>query len=158
VHGIDYKNPENEYNIFKKITELEYFGIRTHYVRYDSETFLKFAEIGYIFDCSEFCKQEINIKDVYKVGAMWEFPLHVMDGYILKNGIDNAKRVTKKALIDADKMNIKYFSLLFHDYLFNEKTYPMQKEYYEWFVDYCVGNNYKFTSYKAAIDELNNYG
>ena len=39
-------------------TSSQQFGIRMHYVRYNSSTFSKLSEIGYLFDTSEL--------DVYK--------------------------------------------------------------------------------------------
>ena len=159
VHGIDYNNPENEFKTFKMITGLEDFGIRMHYVRYDDETFEKLATIGYLYDCSEFNKKETELKDVYKIGEMWEFPLHIMDKYVLRNGLLKAKDETLDALRVAKENKIKYFTLLFHDDLFDEKTYPMYKEYYEWFINYCIsnrnGDDFQFVSYKDAVHELN---
>jgi hypothetical protein len=156
VHGIDYENPQKEYALFKRMTGLNHFGIRTHYVRYNSKTFMKFADVGYSFDCSEFNKTEIMLKDVYKINSLWEFPLHIMDGYVLKNGLDNAKKLTEDTLEIAETRGIKYFSLLFHDYMYNGKTYPIAKEYYEWFVYLCKTKGYSFISYRSAIDELEN--
>ena len=158
VHGIDFEHPQKEFETFKQISGLTHFGIRTHYVRYNSSTFNKFAETGYLFDCSEFNKLEIELKNVYKVNNMWEFPLHIMDGYILKNGqLDVAISTTKKVLKEAEANGVEYFSLLFHDYMYNDNTYPIQKKYYEWFVNYCEMNNYRFISYNLAINELKNH-
>ena len=39
--------------------------------------------------------------------------------------------------------------------MYNDKTYPNDKEYYEWFIRYCVEKQYQFTSYTIAIKELN---
>jgi hypothetical protein len=155
VHGVDFENPQKEFDTFKQITGLKYFGIRTHYVRYNDETFSTFAKTGYVFDCSEFNKQEISFKDVYRVGVLWEFPLHIMESYILKNGFDQAINMTMKALQEAETKDINYFCFLFHDYMYNEKTYPIEKKYYEWFIDFCETQKYHFISYRLAIEELN---
>ena len=54
--------------------------------------------------------------------------------------------------------SLEYFTFLFHDYFYNEKTYPEHKAYYEWFVNYCRNQQLVFTSYREAINELeNNY-
>ena len=61
MHGIEIKDMEKmkqEYNDFKNISGLSSFGIRTHYVRYDDETFDKMEKIGYLFDTSEFNKKQ----------------------------------------------------------------------------------------------------
>ena len=160
VHGIDFKCPQNiqkEFDLFKQLSGLSEFGIRTHYVRYDSDTFKKFAETGYLFDCSEFNKKEIELYNVYKVDNMWEFPLHIMDDYILKKGrLDAAISTTEEILKNAQKERIEYFSFLFHDFYYNDKTYLLNKTYYEWFVDFCERNNYSFISYHSAVKELVN--
>jgi hypothetical protein len=157
VHGAEIENVEkmqNEYNDFKAISNLNSFGIRTHYVRYNDMTFIKMADLGYFFDTSEFNKVEIELKPPYKVEKMWEFPLHIMDGYILKDNLVTAKKLTINALDKARAIGLEYFIFLFHDYLFNEKTYPKEKDYYEWFVNYCESQHSEFVSYKTAIDEL----
>jgi hypothetical protein len=155
VHGIDFENPEKEYKLFKNLFGLDNFGIRMHYVRYNSKTFAKLAKCGYLFDSSEFNKQKIHLQDPYKIDTLWEFPLQIMDGYILKNGLTDAKNLTIQVLQEAEGSGLNYFSFLFHDYLYNEKTYPLYKEYYEWFVSFCESRNYSFISYLSAIKELN---
>lgn len=155
VHGIeisDFEKMKQEYNDFKKISGLTLFGIRTHYVRYDEQTFSKMEKIGYIFDTSEFNKNKIELKPDYQIGKMREFPLHIMDGYIIHNDLEKAKKITIETLNEAKEKNIKYFTFLFHDYMYNDKTYPIDKAFYEWFVLYCIENNYAFISYKDAIE------
>ena len=159
VHGIeisDIKKMKQEYNDFKDMSGLSSFGIRTHYVRYDAETFNKMEKIGYLFDTSEFNKKTIELKKPYKIGEMWEFPLHVMDGYIIHNNLEQAKQKTIEVLQEAEKKQLLYFTFLFHDYMFNEKTYPTDKAFYEWFVTYCTKNDYAFISYRDALETLNN--
>jgi hypothetical protein len=112
------------------------------------------ADLGYSFDTSEFNKREIELKPPYKIGNMWEFPLYIMDGYVILDMLETAKGQTIEALDKARKKGLEYFTFLFHDYLFNEKTYPKQKAYYEWLVNYCKSQHLEFTSYKTAINEL----
>lgn len=160
VHGIeiaDIRKMKNEYNDFKKISGLSSFGARTHYVRYDAETFTKMEKIGYLFDTSEFNKKAIVLKPDYQIGKMREFPLHIMDGYIIHNNFDKAKMITIDALNSGEKKNLKYFTFLFHDYMYNDKTYPIDKAFYEWFISYCVENNYKFTSYRDICEVEQSY-
>lgn len=157
VHGVEIDQEDKmkqEYLNFQKISGLEHFGIRTHYVRYNNSTFHKMNHIGYLYDTSEFDKQSIWLKKEYKVGDMWEFPLHIMDGYIMKGGLKRAQEDTIIALIKAQKMGINYFTFLFHDSMYNIKTYPQYKVYYEWFVGYCKDQEYEFVSYLDAISEL----
>lgn len=161
VHGVEFKNIEKmkrEFYEFQAISNLSSFGIRTHYIRYDENTFNKMASIGYLFDTSEFNKREIELKPPYKIKDMWEFPLYIMDGYIMKDKLITGQKNTIEALDNALIKGFKYFTFLFHDYLFNEKTYPAYKSYYKWFLDYCSSNNFIIISYREAIAELeNNY-
>lgn len=157
VHGVEFENivkMQSEFNDFKEISNLSSFGIRTHYVRYDNNTFKKMSEVGYLFDTSEFNKNKIILRSPYKIGKIWEFPIHIMDGYVMKDNLETAKIRTIEILDKAIKKGLNYFTFLFHDYLFNDKTYPKQKAYYEWFVDYCKNNTFIFASYKEAIVEL----
>jgi hypothetical protein len=157
VHGVEFENIEkikNEFLDFRAISELSSFGIRTHYVRYDNNTFKKMAKVGYLFDTSEFTKGEIGLKSPYKIGNMWEFPLCIMEGYIMKEGLETAKKNTIEVLEQARKAGLEYFTFLFHDYFYNEKTYPELKLYYEWFVNYCRETHLDFISYREALNEL----
>jgi hypothetical protein len=157
VHGIEFENLEKmkiEFNDFKAISKLSSFGIRMHYVRYNDKTFQKMAELNYVFDTSEFNKERIELKPPYKIGKMWEFPLFIMDTYALKDNLAIAKNRTTCALNEAKERGIEYFTILFHDYFFNDKTYPEHKAYYDWFVSYCSEQQLQFTSYRTAIDEL----
>jgi hypothetical protein len=157
VHGAEFKNIrkiQNEFNDFKSISNKGSFGIRTHYVRYDDDTFNKMASVGYLFDTSEFKKMEIEFKPPYKINCLWEFPLHLMDSYIMAVNLESAKNRTIDMLDEAKNNYVQYFTVLFHDYYYNEKTYPNQKAYFEWFVDYCKMQRFEFISYRSAINEL----
>ena len=159
VHGVEIDNIgkiKKEFDDFSKISGLNSFGIRTHYVRYNETTFQKFDKSGYLFDTSEFNKEKIDLKTPYKIGNMWEFPLHIMDGYILKEGLEKAKAKTVTAFDEAENRKMDYFTFLFHDPLFNEKTEPEAKLFYEWFVNECKQRDYPFISYREAINELEN--
>ena len=111
-------------------------------------------QVGYLFDTSEFSQSNSDLTKPYKIGNMWEFPLCIMDGYILRQGLKTAIKQTIELINKASKMGIEYFTFLFHDNLFNEKTYPIQKDYYEWFVKYVQDLKFEFISYRDAIAEL----
>lgn len=154
VHGIDFEDinkMQKEYDDFAKISGLSEFGIRTHYVRYNDDTLKKMEKIGYLFDTSLFNKNKIELSPHYKMSKLWEFPLHLMDGYIIHNNLEKAKKDTIQALNNAETEDLEYFTFLFHDYMFNEKTYPVDKAFYEWFVTYCTERGYTFISYREAI-------
>lgn len=157
VHGVEFENIEkmkNEFLDFQAISELSSFGIRTHYVRYDNNTFMKMAMIGYLFDTSEFNREEIGFKLPYKIGNMWEFPLYIMDAYYLKGDLQSAIKNSIEVLEKARINGLNYFTFLFHDYFYNEKTYPEHKAYYEWFINYCRENHLDFISCREAINEM----
>ena len=83
---------------------------------------------------------------------MWEFPLTIMDGYLPKD-IEGKKKRTMELLQEAEKNNLPYASILFHDCFFND-GYRADKEWYEWIITWLKNNNYEFISYKDAIREL----
>lgn len=158
VHGIAYQDGKEiakEKADFQRLSGLETFGIRTHYVRYDANTFQKFAQCGYLFDTSAFNKKEIELEAPYRIHDLWEFPLHIMDGYIMFDNLEAACEKTRQALAQAEQKGLPYFTFLFHDYMFNPKTYPHDKQYYEWFIHYCQEKGYPFISYRQAIKALN---
>jgi|WetSurMetagenome_2_1015567.scaffolds.fasta_scaffold213430_2 hypothetical protein len=159
VHGInfdDINKINKEFQDFRKITNLHSFGIRMHYVRYNNLTFKHLSNTGYYFDTSEFNKHEIELKAPYQVGQMWEFPLHIMDVYILENGLQKAKELVISSLKKANEEGIPYFTILFHDYFFNIKTYPDFQGWYIWLAEYLISRKYEFVTYQEAISELEN--
>jgi len=159
VHGIAYDNigvMMQEHQTFQKMSGLNAFGIRMHYLRTNTDTIRRLADVGYIFDSTD-----MAMKNPYKVGGMWEFPLHVMDGDVLhKNGahwqnsnLEEAQQFTKGKIITAAEMGIPYFTLLFHDRYFSDE-FKTWKDWYLWFVAYCKVSGIKFVSYRDAIIEL----
>lgn len=158
VHGIEYKDFEKirmEHDRFQAIVKNPIFGIRNHYVRYDNDTFVKMNQAGYLFDSTCFDKNMLQVRSPYKVGDMWEFPLHIMDGYVclpgrLKEGIEH----TISLIEEAREKGLPYCTILFHDYLFDDRFDPQRKLWYEKTVEYCEQNGYEFVSYRDAIKEL----
>lgn len=159
VHGInfdDISKINNEFQDFKRIAKIDSFGIRMHYVRYNTLTFEHLSNVGYQFDSSEFNKHEIEVKAPYMVGQMWEFPLHIMDVYIMENGLQKAKEIIVSSLKKAEEAGIPYCTILFHDYFFNLKTYPEFHDWYVWLIQYLLSGKYEFVTYPEAIAELEN--
>ena len=160
VHGVDYLDVlkmQAEHDAFAEISGQKQFGVRNHYVRFDGETFQKMDEVGYLFDSTWFNKKELEIRAPYKVGKLWEFPLHIMDGYIctvgkVRKSIDD----TKKAIQLADKMGMPYCTILFHDYQFDDRNNPQMKQWYTDVVSFCEEQGYEFISYRDAISEMEN--
>lgn len=158
VHGADYQDGEKiraEHDDFRRLSGLEPFGLRTHYVRFDEGTFQKMAAAGYLFDSTWFNKKELDIRAPYKVGGMWEFPLHIMDGYICFPGkLEEGLEATRAAIRKAEAMGMPYCTILFHDYQFDDRYDPQTKRWYEETVRFCEESGYGFISYRDAIREL----
>lgn len=160
VHGVDYQNAEKikeEHDAFQTITGLTGFGLRNHYVRFDEETFRKMEQADYLFDSTWFNKRALDIRAPYKVGKMWEFPLHIMDGYICPQGkLEQGLQDTFSAIRKAEKLGMPYCTILFHDYQFDDRYDPQMKQWYEETILFCKKQGYEFISYRDAIEELEN--
>ena len=160
LHGIAFDNSKdikNEYNVFKKISKLNDFGIRMHYLRNNDNTVEYLNNAGYIFDSTLF-----ELRNPFKVGDIWEFPLHIMDGYLFhKNSrwqnqtLEQVKNKTKRKIDDAYEKDIKYFTILFHSRNFND-SFSSWKNWYIWVIGYLKNNGLEFTNYREAIKELEN--
>lgn len=158
VHGIEYldaKQISAEHEAFRKISGMELFGLRNHYVRFDENTFMKMSEAGYVFDSTWFNKEKLEIRAPYKAGQMWEFPLHIMDGYICKPGeYEKGIQDTMEAIQQAEILGMPYCTILFHDTSFDERYDPQMKRWYEETVRFCEEKNYEFISFRDAMKEL----
>jgi peptidoglycan/xylan/chitin deacetylase (PgdA/CDA1 family) len=159
VHGIEYKKfrrIKKEFETFKNISVENSFGIRMHYLRQNKNTLKILSSVGYLFDSSI-----LEDKNPYKVNNIWEFPLHIMDGYIIQGkgkkwqskSFDNIKDETKRKLDELYKKDIKYISILFHDRYFSD-SFLTWKNWYIWLIEYLKENKIDFISYKNAIKEL----
>lgn len=167
IHGVifdEYAGIKREYKLFKKISKLDRFGIRIHDIGkrpHDIKLALENLNLlnraQYIFSSNFF-----QSGNPFKVGNLWEFPIHIMDGDIFgKNRrwqnqtLEQAKQETKKSIQNSHADEIKYFNILFHDGYFSE-SFRTYREWYYWFVDYCKKNRFQFINYKKAIKELEN--
>jgi hypothetical protein len=158
IHGIAYRHFEeikDEYDLFSRISKKDKIGIRMHYLRLTPETLQHLAKSGYTFDSSV-----RQMTGPYKVGDMWEFPLHLMDGDLFYHGkryqnrsLKQVKSETIEHLKNAEKMGIPYFSVLFHDRYFC-KAYSGWLEWYKWLVLYAQENGYTFVGFEKAVAEL----
>ncbi len=159
VHGIafdDYRCIVREHELFNEVLKSNSFGIRIHYIRliYNILEFLNRA--GYLFDSSLY---ELK-KHPFRVGNLWEFPLHIMDGYIIckKNRwqdqtLEQVKETTKNEIGKAYDRKIKYYTILFHDRYFSD-SFRTWKEWYMWLIGYFKDNQVEFISYGDAIKEI----
>ena len=154
AHGIcynDYKGIKKEYEDFKKISGLEKFGVRIHYLKLDKETLNNLARAGYLFDTTVLSDQ---LKQEYKIDRMIEFPFHIMDGNLLGPKInytlDEVKQKTLDLLSRAEKENKKYLAILFHQNYFGDES-PHHKDWYIWLINYCKEKNYEFINYRDLL-------
>ena len=129
LHGINYETFEGikkEKNIFENEFNIAAKGIRMHYVRNNETTFQKIADAGYLFDSTT-----SGFKNPYKIGNMWEFPIQIMDGWIIEAGkrrqtrsLHESKEETKKIIDKAHSMNLSHLGVDFHDRYFSNSFKP----------------------------------
>ena len=158
VHGCEYirqKLMRKEFESFAELSGKGTFGIRNHYVRYDDNTFEKMEKTGYLFDSTRFNKAEIELLKPYKVGEMWEFPLHIMDVYICKQGqLQQGIKKTHGIIDEAERSGLNFLTILFHDYQYDDVFDPQLKKWYEDTIQYCENKGFGFVSYRDAIREM----
>ncbi len=157
VHGISYNDEngiKNERESFEKVTGFEANGIRMHYVRNDENTIPLLEKAGYQFDSSEFDKKKgYTIKNPYKVGEIWEFPVGIMDSYLDSN-LETMKSQTLEYIDLANKEGIEYLTILFHDFYYS-KAYENYMKWYEWLIAILQEDErYSFISFEDAIREM----
>jgi glycosyltransferase involved in cell wall biosynthesis/peptidoglycan/xylan/chitin deacetylase (PgdA/CDA1 family) len=159
VHGIDFDSLDavkKEFETFKRISGLDEFGIRMHYLRTDEATFEYMAQAGYLFDASKYVS---DLKHSM-IGTMHEFPLHIMDGYEIETNRqwqtvdkETALRNTIKKVEELRDKGVEYLSVLIHPRYFDE-SYLTWKEWYEGLIDYFKEQGYEFVNFKEAIAAL----
>jgi hypothetical protein len=167
VHGIeydDYGGIKDEYELFMEYSGLEGFGIRVHDIGMKKEGDVKITQeglkllskAGYSFSSNTF-----ELRNPFKAGNIWEFPITVMDGYIFSKGakwhnrtLDEAKDETKKLMDAASSAGIDYLNILFHDFYFSS-GFGICRDWYCWLIKECRERGFEFINYKNAILELN---
>lgn len=156
LHGIAYDNSENirtEYEVFKKISGVQKFGIRMHYLRMADNTLALLGKIGYLFDSTIF-----KPENCFKENGLWEFPLHIMDCTIFCGSrpyqvlnLEQAKEKTKRIIDTLASRGIKYFTVLFHDRYFCD-AYSSWRDWYVWLIRHFKKNGVEFVGYLQAVD------
>lgn len=158
VHGINFQSYDAikyEYDLFKEIVGNENFGIRMHYLRKNETTFKNIEKVGYQYDATE-----QGFKNPFKIGDMWEFPLQIMDGWII-NGknryqtrtLEEAKKTTLEEIEKAKDAKLNYLSILFHD-RYMSKSFKTWKNWYVWLIQYLIQEGFEFVVHEQAINEL----
>lgn len=158
VHGIAFDSLapiSAESDLFRSLTGSSSFGIRMHYVRNNKETYRLLEKAGYRYDSTEH-----SFKNPYRIGSMWEFPFQIMDGWVIENGkkwqalnLGQAKEKTIRLIDQADKEQLRYLGIDFHDRYFSH-SFNTWLEWYIWLVDYLKANRIGFVNFDMAIKEL----
>jgi hypothetical protein len=65
---------------------------------------------------------------------------------------DTAKVYTIEKLGQAEKAGIPFFTINFHDMLF-DPAYALYMEWFTWIIGLCKQKGYSFTSFENAIEE-----
>jgi peptidoglycan/xylan/chitin deacetylase (PgdA/CDA1 family) len=161
VHGIGYEDfgdIKAEFERFSQASRSKMPGIRIHYLMNNDNTLELLSKAGYCFDSTVF-----ELKNPYLAGDMWEFPLHIMDGFVLSKGrpwqnqdLRQSKETSRRITDEAFNKGISYLTVLFHDRYFH-KSFKTWKDWYEWFIDYLKGEKFEFISYAQAIRELERF-
>lgn len=158
VHGIAFEtfdNVKKERETFAEISRLDTFGIRMHYLKKGRYTLSFLDRAGYAFDSSVY-----EIGNPFRVGRMWEFPLHIMDGYVFcckakwqNQSLEQARDATKRRIETVHERGIDYLTILFHDRYFSD-GFCSWKTWYMWLIDYLRSNSCEFVSYQKAMSEM----
>lgn len=157
VHGIGFKDPvqiKKEYQRFKEVSDVEFFGIRTHYLRLSGYSHKLFDQQGYLFDSSFDC-----IMYPFKVNKMWEIPISIMDASLVENAqlnqdLDHWKEKTLVKIEKAKELKLPYFVINAHDAYFSDE-FPVIRDWYIWLVDLLQTKKYEFVTFEQAVSELN---
>lgn len=163
VHGIAFDDPEaiqEEHDLFKNYSRFPKFGIRMHYLRKAPRMLEYLAEAGYLYDASSTHGQ------IYRFAKndMWIFPLDIMDGWVINDtkryqcrDINMARHVTMQMLDRAERGNVEYLSILFHDRYFSP-SFQTWKDWYIWLIEFLTNRGATFISYRDAVAELSKQG
>lgn len=160
IHGIEFESFDSiqkEFELFRSLSGNDQFGIRMHYVRNTADTYSLLEKAGYRYDSTVHA-----FKNPYKIGAMWEFPFQIMDGWIIEDGkkwqsldLEKSKEKTKKLIDEANAHQLDYLGIDFHDRYFSH-SFNTWLEWYIWLVDYLKSNGVEFVNFDMAIHELEN--
>lgn len=159
VHGMCFdadKGIGEELETFRSLSGSLPAGIRMHYMRMNEHTLSYLSEAGYQFDSSEYA-----LKNPYKTGTLWEFPVCLMDSYEIYNKpylkLNQLKEQAITRIRTAEKEGLKYFTVIFHDRYFTPKFSLFQK-WYMWLIQWIRDNHFEISGFPDAIKELENQG
>jgi hypothetical protein len=154
VHGIAYEDADAiraEHDRFQAMPGNSHrVGVRTHYLRFTSATPELQARAGYLFDSSEY-----GLKAPYVVDGLTEFPVCLMDSYLLtlgRNSLDEIRKRTMAELKKGEQQGLPFFTLIFHDCYFSN-LFPDHRDWYLWLAPY-LRDHYDLIDFEGAMREL----
>ena len=71
-----------------------------------------------------------------------------------KRSFKEIQEATRTAIQIALNSNISYFNIVTHDFYFSD-SFQKWKQWYIWLIDLLKENGFEFSSYEAAIEDLN---
>ena len=158
VHGIAFDDPAamlREFEVFRQLSKISSFGLRMHYLRTNDMTLSRLDQTGYLFDSTIYAT-----RNPYRVGRMWEFPLHMMDGFLVcdhgrwqRDGLAGIKERTRTRIAELQDQGIEYLTILFHDRYFSG-SFAAWRDWYIWLIRHCQTSGLEFTDYRTAVARL----
>ena len=142
-----YNHMKHEKELFSSITGLKIFGIRLHYLEWTPKTEKTLACLGYPFDSSRYSS---NLLQPYRNGNLLEFPIHLMDSWLLGPfspwGEKAAFHLTIRLLEEAGKRKM-VLNVVTHPNLFG-KYFHLYQKWYGYLIEEASQRGFEFVSYE----------
>jgi len=158
IHGIAYDTLNGimeEKERFKELSGFSPSGIRMHYLRTNENTSANLDKAGYLYDSTVY-----SLKNPYKTGNLWEFPVHLMDSDAIYGdsnhqikSLEQIKKETIQCIEKAEELKIQYFTIVTHDFYFSD-SHKTWKDWYIWLINYFREHNYQLINFENAVREL----
>lgn len=158
IHGIAHQSfyeIEKEHQKFSEMFGYRPKGNRMHYLKNSPDTFDHFRKAGILYDSTLF-----EMTNPYWMQGFWQFPVQLMDGWVIecrsswqKNNLQQALDDSKRIIDKAFNSGLNYFTIDFHDRYFS----PAFKTWIDWYVQltqYLKTNQFQFTTFEEAIPLL----
>lgn len=154
LHGMAYDDLERlgeEKNRIEELMNCSVDGIRNHYLRLADTTLPFMDKLEFKFDSTE-----SGLERPSKRGGLTEFPISLMDVHLAKIqpiNLDSWMEKTWSRIHQAEKMQLPYFVVNFHD-IYYSNGWPIYKAWYERLIAELRDRDYKFVTFSVALDEL----
>jgi hypothetical protein len=158
IHGIHFDSQagiSEEKEKFKELAGYYSSGIRMHYLRTNEITLSILEQAGYRYDSTEY-----SFRNPYKLGRLWEFPVHLMDSFAIygdsnhqNKSLNQVKNETIQRIKMARGLGIQYFTIITHDFYFSD-SFKIWKDWYKWLIDFLHTDSNEFITFDGALKEL----